>query len=370
MVMESVGFRMTTHLSRGDTLSPTATKFEDPGFKIMPPYVIPVFIPHQGCPQRCIFCNQTIITGNSGPFHPETVSDLIEAGLRRKRKESRTEIQVAFYGGTFTGLDPAIQDGVLSIGREFWQKGAVDSLRLSTRPDYINPDTIARLKKYPVKTVELGVQAMNDDVLALARRGHRAADSICAVNALKAAGFQVGVQIMIGLPGQAGDGLAAELDPLFSCGPDFIRIYPTLVLKGTLLAEMYESGAYKPYELPQAISICKDIFLFCRARNVKVVRMGLQTDRVLEKSIIDGPYHPAFGEMVKAEVLKNDILKDLVLFRGSKTAYLRVSPFDLSLLTGFNRRVLQDLEKVCGIRSLEVGTDYKLGRGEFHVGCQ
>ncbi|MFH1146677.1 MAG: radical SAM protein [Pseudomonadota bacterium] len=336
----------------------------------MPPYVIPVFIPHQGCPQRCIFCDQSIITGNSGPFRPETVSALIEAGLKRKRKESRSEVQVAFYGGTFTGIDPGIQETILSIGKEFCEKGAVNSLRLSTRPDYISPDTISRLKKFPVETVELGVQSMNDDVLALARRGHCAADSIRAVSALKAAGFHVGIQIMIGLPGEPENGLPANLGPLFDCGPEFLRIYPTLVLKGTILAGMYRSGAYKPLELQRAIDICGKIYLFSRAKNVRVVRMGLQPDTSLERSIIDGPYHPAFGEMVKAEVLKNDILKELVFLQGSAKAHLRVSPFDLSLLTGSKRRVWHELERVCRIQSLKVSTDYRLGRGEFHVGCQ
>ncbi|MEW5949962.1 MAG: radical SAM protein [Thermodesulfobacteriota bacterium] len=334
----------------------------------MNPYIIPIFISHQGCPQKCIFCNQPNITGRDiSPITAKWVTSTIEEGLNRKRKAQRTETQVAFYGGTFTGLDAALQEETLSVVLPFWEEKKVHSIRLSTRPDYINTEEITLLRKYPVKTVELGIQSMDDAVLAGARRGHTSQDSLRAVRMLREAGFQVGAQIMIGLPGEDRGEILGALEPLCALKPDFMRIYPTLVLRGTALADLYQRGEYQPLTLQEAVEICRDIFILGRERGIAVIRMGLQADAGLEKNLIAGPYHPAFGQIVRAEVFKNDLMKKLEPFRGLDEVGIWIAPSDVSLLTGFKKRVLADLQKKTAIRSLKIWTDQSLGRGDFRV---
>jgi len=334
----------------------------------MNPYIIPIFISHQGCPQKCIFCNQPNITGRDiSPITAKWVASTIEEGLNRKRRAQRAETQVAFYGGTFTGLDTALQEETLSVVLPFWEEKKVHSVRLSTRPDYINTEEITLLRKYPVKTVELGIQSMNDAVLAGARRGHTSRDNLRAVRMLREAGFQVGAQIMIGLPGEDRREILSALEPLFDHKPDFMRIYPLLVLRGTALSDLYQKGEYRPLTLEEAVEICRDICILGRERGVAVIRMGLQADAGLEKNLIAGPYHPAFGQIVRAEVFKNDLMKKLEPFRGSDEVGIWIAPSDVSLLTGFKKRVLADLQKKTAIRSLKIWTDQSLGRGDFRV---
>ncbi len=334
----------------------------------MNPYIIPIFISHQGCPQKCIFCNQPNITGQDiSPITAKWVASTIEEGLSRKRKAQRTETQVAFYGGTFTGLDTALQEETLSVVLPFWEEKKVHSVRLSTRPDYIDTKEITLLRKYPVKTVELGIQSMHNAVLARAQRGHTSRDNLRAVRMLKEAGFQVGAQIMIGLPGEDRKEILGALEPLFAHKPDFMRIYPTLVLRGTVLADLYQKGEYHPFTLQEALEICRDIFVLARERGITVIRMGLQADAGLEKNLIAGPYHPAFGQIVRAEALKNDLMKKLEPFRGSDEVKIWIAPPAVSLLTGFKKRVLDDLQKKSDIRSLKVLTDQGLGLGDFRV---
>lgn len=334
----------------------------------MNPYIIPVFIPHQGCPQKCIFCDQASITGRDiSPLTVKWVLSVVEEGLSRKRKAWRREIQVAFYGGTFTGLGATLQGEILSTVLPFWKEKKIHSIRISTRPDYINSEKIVLLKRYPIKTVELGIQSMSDLVLIKARRGHSSADNLRAVRMLKEAGFQVGAQIMVGLPGEDREEILPTLEPLFAYKPDFIRIYPTLVLKGTILADLYRERHYHPLTLQEAVEICRDIIIRCRERGIPVIRMGLQADASLEKNLISGPYHPAFGQIVKAEAMKSRVLKKLEPFRGLDEVEIWVAPGAISLLTGFKRQALNDLREKSKIRSLKVLTDHSLSGGECRV---
>lgn len=334
----------------------------------MTPYIIPIFISHQGCPQKCIFCNQAQITGrNPSPLTAEWVRSTIEEGLTRKRKTQRTETQVAFYGGTFTALDAPFQEEILSAVLPFWEEKRVHAIRLSTRPDYVGAKEMAILRRYPVKTVELGIQSMSDAVLSAARRGHTSSDNLRAMRMLKEAGFQVGAQIMIGLPGEDRAEVLPGLRPLLAQKPDFVRIYPALVLRGTVLADLYQQGHYCPLTLPEAIEMCRGIFILCRARGIRVIRMGLQAEASLEENLLSGPYHPAFGQIVLAEVLKDEMLKQLEPFRGSEEVKIWVAPDAISLLTGFKRRVLNDLRERSQIKSLKILTDHGLSRGGFRV---
>ncbi len=334
----------------------------------MKPYIIPIFIPHQGCPQQCVFCNQRTITGQQTPtLRAETVSSAIQSGLQRKRRAARTETQVAFYGGTFTGLTPMLQEELLAAAACFVERGEIDTIRISTRPDYVGDEAITLLRRFAVGIVELGIQSMDDAVLTAAQRGHSSTDSFRALRLLKATGFRVGAQIMIGLPGDNRERLLPGIRALLDCGPEFIRIYPTLVLKGTALAALYGSGRYRPLAMEEAIELCREVYVLCRESGVSVIRLGLQADAGLEQSIVAGPYHPAFGELVMARVLQHDILRELSLLAGSDEVDLSVPPSAVSLLTGFKRKVLNDLCRESRIRSFRIATDGTLGSGEFRV---
>jgi histone acetyltransferase (RNA polymerase elongator complex component) len=273
----------------------------------MTPLVIPIFISHQGCPQRCIFCDQHTITGHTGledqPVTPVTVAETVEHWLGRPRKESSGGVQVAFYGGSFTGLSMQRQRELLGAVQPYIADGLVDSVRISTRPDYIDAAAIRTLKEYTVSIVELGVQSLDQDVLEASARGHSVQQSEHAVRLLKEEGFTVGAQIMCGLPRDTTTKLKATAKKIAELAPDFVRIYPVLVIKGSGLEKMYRDTTYKPLSLSRAIALSCRMKTFFDRHGIRVVRMGLQPSKELEDKVVAGPYHPAFGELVISRAL-------------------------------------------------------------------
>jgi histone acetyltransferase (RNA polymerase elongator complex component) len=273
----------------------------------MAPLVIPIFISHQGCPQRCIFCDQHTITGHARlegqPVTPAAVKEIIGLWLNRPRKERKNGTQVAFYGGSFTGLSMPRQRELLGAVQPFIENGLVDSLRISTRPDYIDDGVIPILKEYSVSIIELGIQSFDQKVLEASFRGHSAQQSEDAVRLLKNEGFTVGAQIMCGLPSDSTMKLMATAKKIAGLAPDFVRIYPVLVLTGSGLEKMYRNSIYKPLSLAKAIALgCRMKTLFDQ-HGIKVVRMGLQPSAELAEKVVAGPYHPSFGELVISRAL-------------------------------------------------------------------
>jgi histone acetyltransferase (RNA polymerase elongator complex component) len=273
----------------------------------MSPLVIPIFISHQGCPQRCIFCDQYTITGHSGledqPVTPATVKKTIEQWLNRPRKENNGGIQVAFYGGSFTGLSIKRQEELLRAVRPYIGTGQVNSIRISTRPDYIDDSIVSFLKEYSVSIVELGIQSLDEDVLQASFRGHSRQQSEDAISLLMKNGFTVGAQIMCGLPADTTKRLMKTVKRVAALAPDFVRIYPVLVIRGSGLEKKYRNSTYEPLSLSKAIALsCRMKTLFDQ-HGIKVVRMGLQPSRELESKLLAGPYHPSFGELVISRVL-------------------------------------------------------------------
>ncbi|NOS35474.1 MAG: radical SAM protein, partial [Deltaproteobacteria bacterium] len=258
--------------------------------------IIPIFIPHEGCPHQCVFCNQTDITGqNSLPAFTE-VSETIAQYLSTWRGEGPRE--VAFYGGSFTGLSDNLQRDFLETAYAFIQRGEINAVRVSTRPDYISHEKVKLLREYGVGTVELGVQSMDDGVLGLSGRGHTAGDTVRAVELLRTAGLTIGLQMMPGLPGDTRETILATAREIVSLRPDFVRVYPTLVIKNTPLEKLYRRGDYCPWLLESMVEVCREVMsLFDNAR-IPVVRMGLQPTVDLEESIVAGPYHPSFRQFL------------------------------------------------------------------------
>ena len=238
--------------------------------------IVPFFISHQGCPHKCVFCNQEIISGCEG-YLPSS-QELLDKIAAYRASGKQESMEVAFYGGTFTSLPRPIQEGLLLPLQPLIAGGQISSIRVSTRPDAVDPGITEFLLRMRVGTVELGVQSMDDEVLTIAGRGHSAAHTTDASRILREAGLTVGMQLMPGLPGDTPEKALASLDRVLALGPAFLRIYPTLVIAGTKLASLYRSGGYVPMPLAEAIRLCKIMLHRALAVGVKVTRIGLQFD--------------------------------------------------------------------------------------------
>ena len=262
--------------------------------------IIPIFIPFGGCAHLCVFCDQAGITGKVALPEPEEVDETVESYLETWKGAGRREI--AFYGGSFTGLPIETQRAYLERGARFVAEGRIDSLRLSTRPDYISEETVEFLKGYGVAVVELGVQSSSDEVLRLSGRGHTFADTVKAVRILKAGGIEVGLQLMPGLPGDTRETVMKTARDAAALAPDFVRLYPALVIKDTPLHEMYKRGDYRPWPLEEMVGLLGDMMALFDDAGVKVIRVGLQPTKSLEESVVAGPYHPAIRELARAKM--------------------------------------------------------------------
>jgi len=297
--------------------------------------VIPIFIPHEGCPHSCVFCNQHRISGVRGrPVTGPEVAEIISTWLERGRKKSSPLVQVAFYGGSFTGLPKARQQELLSSVQPFIQSDEVQAIRLSTRPDYIDPGSVVFLQEHQVATVELGVQSLDDAVLQRSLRGHRAVDVTTASALLGAAGMELGIQLMVGLPGQTFTSLRKTVARVITLAPAFIRIYPVLVVAGSGLELEYGRGEYQPLSLSRAVLQAAWMKKKMTAQGIRVVRMGLQPGPELERSLVAGPYHPAFGELVNARLMLRQTRKLLSRVPPGQQIRLQISNRDQSVFRG------------------------------------
>ena len=267
-------------------------------------YIIPVFISHQGCPHQCVFCNQDRIAGKYEEVFASDVRKIIDEYLETINSKGAT-IEVSFFGGTFTAIDVNKQKELLEVAREYKQKGLIHKIRLSTRPDAILPYILEYLKEYKVDIIELGVQSLDDEVLKKAGRGHTVNDVIVASRLIKEAGFTLGHQIMPGLPGDSFDIDIETTKKSIEMKPDICRIYPSLVIKDTPMEDMYNRGDYVPYSLDEAVYISGEMLKLYNEAKIKVIRIGLQpTDTITTgKDIVDGPFHPAFRELVEGHLI-------------------------------------------------------------------
>lgn len=260
--------------------------------------IIPVFIPHVGCPYRCVFCNQWRITGHRDIPTGETVAQTIKSYTEHITEKRYWE--AAFYGGSFTAIPGALQEELLRPAYEALQQGIIQGIRCSTRPDCMDHTVLDRLQAYGMKTVELGVQSMDEKVLKAAKRGHTAQDVIHATALLKERGFVVGHQLMPGLPGEDWESLKATTAEICALKPHISRIYPVVVISHTELAEAYEKGKYSPLSIAEGVrraAYMKQAFL---QAGIACIRTGLQATTDLDDGVqvLAGAYTPAMGEMV------------------------------------------------------------------------
>lgn len=304
--------------------------------------VIPIFIPHKGCPHHCLFCNQVKISGCEEVVADQLeISEIIDMWLARS--PLRKKVQVAFYGGSFTCLPMREQVTMLAAVQPYLVSGKVDCIRLSTRPDCIDPEICRLLREFRVGVVELGVQSFNNEVLVENRRGHNAEQCRTAFALLKAAGMEVGLQLMPGLPGESTCSFLRGIDEVVKMKPDFVRLYPVLVVKESGLEEHYRQNRYQPQSLNQAIALTARAHTKLQAAGIKVVRMGLQPSESLSKNFVAGPYHPAFGELVLSRLWLKRIRARLVQLAPTENLCLHISHRDHGAVVGMKKSNIQRL---------------------------
>jgi len=402
------------------------------------PLIIPIFVPNQGCPNFCVFCNQKKITGVLHPPAPEDVREIIKTHLEtfhRKGdgslfllsgKEERSTVllrgskateaislvdgiatlpavarndkrgcmkgglggfsdeekikggnssfsvslnrpesnsffkEVAFYGGNFTGLDEAYQKKLLETAKDEIDKSLIDGIRISTRPDYIDDKSLKNLKSFGVKTIELGVQSFSDVVLENSKRGHNSSSIFNAVELIRKFGFRLAIQLMMGLPGDNKNSLMESVEKTIDIRPDFVRIYPTLVLRDTELAEFYYKGEYKALTLGETINLGKEILKRFYMAEIPVIRVGLQpTDNInLDKDVIAGPCHPSLRHIIDSEIAFEK-MKTIIEANGlsGKRVHFSVPQKELSIFQGLLKENIYRLKKTCALEEVQIYTD-------------
>ena len=314
--------------------------------------VIPVFVPHLGCPHACVFCNQNRISGQARPATVRDVRRAIADAAFLPRGEKR---QLAFYGGSFTAIPAAEQEALLGAAHEAMERGEIDAIRLSTRPDAIDEEVLARLRAYGVETVELGAQSMDDGVLRLAGRGHTAADVERASRLIHAFDFSLVLQMMTGLPGDTEEKDLETARRLIALRPDGVRIYPTVIVKDTALCRMWERGEYTEHTVEDAVRVCSRLVPLFEEAGVPIIRLGLNPSEELTKAAaVGGAYHPALGELVKSRVLRESAEALLRGIEPGSRAVLSVKRGRRSQMTGQHRENIIWLCRRYGLRELKI----------------
>lgn len=289
---------------------------------------ISIFVPHLGCPCACSFCNQKTITGRQEQPTAQTVKDAVETALKR----NNYEYEIAFFGGSFTAVERDYMIELLQSAYEYVKNGSVKGIRISTRPDCIDEEILDILKNYGVTSIELGAQSMDDEVLEANRRGHTAQDVVNASSLIKSYGFELGLQMMTGLYKDTQEKAIETAKKIIDIKPDTLRIYPTVVLKGTYLAELYEKEEYKPLNAEESAELVSILVPMFENAGIKIIRLGLHSSEDIKKNMLAGGFHDSFGELVKSKIMLNKIL---ALPEGDYQIF--VNPRSLSKLKGNNK---------------------------------
>ena len=313
-------------------------------------YIIPIFVPHLGCPNACVFCNQTKITGKQKQVTAKDVEETIEEYLK-SFKDKDNKVEVAFFGGSFTAIEEEKQVELLEAAYKYVESKQVDSIRISTRPDYIDKVILKRLKKYKVKTIELGVQSANNYVLTRAKRGHTFEDVKKASKLIRFYGFTLGHQMMVGLPESTALDEINTAKALIKLKPKIVRIYPVLVIKKTELEEEYNKGEYEALSVIQAVERCKEIASLFNKNKINIIRIGLQsTDEICSpenenSEVVAGPYHPAFRQLVEGALWYDVIVSEIKKCNTKvKVVQIKANPDDINNIIGHKKENINKLK--------------------------
>lgn len=335
-------------------------------------YIIPIFVPHLGCKKCCTFCNQRTISGEKKEVTAKDVQNTIEYYLKNFKDEDNY-VEVAFFGGSFTAIEIEKQEELLNAVMPYIESKKVNSIRLSTRPDAIDKNILKMLKKYHVKTIELGVQSSNNYILARCKRGHSFEDVKKASKMIRWHGFKLGHQIMVGLPDSTEKDDIQTAKDVIKLKPKMVRIYPVLVIKGTELEKEYNEDEFKPLNVVQAVERCKQIVELFRKRNIDVIRVGLQntdtiSDPTKKKSeVIAGPYHPAFGQLVEDAIWYDRIVEEIKRI-NSKVVRVEVlaNKNDINDIIGHKKENIEKFKDTYAV-IVTVKENEKIHRGKFKI---
>lgn len=340
-------------------------------------YIIPIFVPHIGCPHTCVFCNQDSITGDAGiagstgnvdgDFVRKTIEEYLET-----IENKDAVIEVSFFGGTFTGINMCKQRELLAVAQSYKKIGRIKYIHMSTRPDYIDEKIMEHLKSFDVDIIELGVQSLDAEVLQKSGRGHSAEDVERASKLIKEYGFTLGHQIMLGLPGDTKEKDIETTQRSISMAPDIARIYPSLVIKDTPMEKMLNRGEYKPYSLEEAVDVSKRVYGMFESNGVKVIRIGLQpTEEInVDGDIVEGPFHPAFRELVESSIYC-DIIEEYIKNHGMIESIL-INPKEISKLYANGKHYFNGLIEKLKVKKLNIiqSLDIKKGCLGFYNGSK
>lgn len=335
--------------------------------------IIPLFIPHAGCPHHCIFCNQHAVTGQgslASPALPTSADMSAEIERWLGWSTHRHPVEISFYGGTFLGLPVEVMIECLDLAHRYVKDGRVQGIRFSTRPDTVTEETLSLLAAYPVTTVELGAQSMEDAVLTASTRGHCAADTEEAMARLKERGYRTVLQMMVGLPGETRPLFHSSLKRMLDLSPHSLRIYPTVVLVGSGLESIWREGRYHPLTLQEAVSRSKEAWMAAIKRGIKVIRMGLQESEEMRlEGICAGPHHPAFGHLVHSDRFL-DMAKELVEHSPSLGEHwvFRVHPRSISRMRGLRNENLDYLKERYALSAIDITADEALDETALAAG--
>jgi histone acetyltransferase (RNA polymerase elongator complex component) len=332
--------------------------------------IVPIFIPHQGCPFQCIYCRQDKITNQStASVSAAYIRHTLDTAVKSRRFTSARTKEVAFYGGTFTNLPEKKMIQMLDAVSHYLREGVFNSIRISTRPDSIDANRLELIRHYGVSIVELGVQSMDDNVLRLSKRGHSSDDVIRAVNLLKQYDFKVGIQLMPGLPGDSESKFSRTVEKVVELSPHMARLYPVIVIKGTELASMYQSGEYRPLPLDEAIKLCSHGCERLEGHGIPVIRIGLMSSPSLlcEGEILAGPWHDAFGFMVRSYIHQQKIESFLSGFRGAASIGIRTPMREVPLVRGYKNEGVRLIEKKTGKKIVYIRPDNAVPPGTIEV---
>lgn len=292
---------------------------------------ISIFVPHIGCPNKCSFCNQRYITG---VFKAPRQADVIKAVADAKRspKYDPKTTEIAFFGGSFTAINRTYMVDLLKTAAAAVENGDACGIRISTRPDAIDDEILSLLKEYHVTAIELGAQSLNDKVLRMNNRGHKAKDVVKASKLIKQYGFELGIQMMTGLYADNDASAIETAEKIIEINPQTVRIYPTIVLKDTYLAALYADNIYKPQTLDEAIKLASQLYTMFTNAGIRVIRLGLHS--IEGEAFIAGPWHPAFSELCQSGIMLKNVLLSLKE-KGNYIIYVNKS--DVSKMIGQKR---------------------------------
>ena len=315
--------------------------------------IIPVFVPHLGCPHNCVFCNQNRISGQIEPATPDAVTEAISSAAQWMPEGQKAEL--AFYGGSFTAIPAGAQEALLSAVQPWIDSGFISGIRLSTRPDRIDSAVLERLRRFRVETVELGVQSMDEDVLRASGRGHSARDAVNAAAMVREWGFKLILQMMTGLPSDSPEKSLYTAGRFVEMEPDGVRIYPTVIVKDTELYDMWRRGEYAEHSVEDAVKLCAELMDLFDEAGIPVIRLGLNpTDDLSGGDAVAGAYHPALGELVAGRRYLNRLCALLDEQQPGDKLCIGVARGQTSSVTGQKRRNIETLKKRYGVKEIKI----------------